>query len=115
MSADCIFCRIAQGEIPATKLYEDEEVIAFKDLDPKAPTHLLIIPVKHISDMNEAGSGDQALLGKMMLVARNLAKQEGIDQSGYRFVLNTGPDGGQAVFHIHLHLLGGRQMNWPPG
>ena len=111
----CIFCKIIKGEIPSHKLYEDEEAYAFADIDPKAPTHILIIPKRHIATVDDATGEDQALLGRLNLIAVQLAKEVGIAESGYRLVINHGADGGQAVSHIHLHLLGGRQMNWPPG
>lgn len=112
---DCLFCKIAQGEIPATKVYEDEEVIAFRDLNPQAPTHLLIIPRRHIATLNDLQDGDAPLVGKMFMVAKQLAHAEGFSEQGYRTVFNCNRAGGQEVFHIHLHLLGGRQMRWPPG
>lgn len=116
MSADCIFCKIASGEIPAKKLYEDEDAIAFADIDPKAPVHTLIIPRKHIASLAEVEDTPEGkhLLGHLHSVANRLAQQQGLG-NGYRIVINTGPDGGQTVGHLHLHLLGGRQMHWPPG
>lgn len=111
----CLFCKIIDGDIPSDKVYEDDEVLAFRDINPCAPTHILTIPKKHISTMNDATAEDQQVLGKMMLVAKDIAAQEGIDESGYRLALNTNSEGGQAVYHIHLHLMGGRQMTWPPG
>ena len=104
---DCIFCRIAAGQIPATFLYEDEEIAAFRDIGPRAPIHLLIIPKKHITSLAAAEPEDAALLGRMCLVARRLAESEGIAQSGYRIISNSGPDSGQEVAHLHFHLLGG--------
>lgn len=112
---NCLFCKVVSGDIPSHKVYEDDDVLAFKDINPAAPHHLLIIPKKHIATMNDATADDQLLLGKMMLVAKDLAAQEGVDESGYRLTLNTNGEGGQAVYHIHLHLLAGRQMAWPPG
>lgn len=116
MSSDCVFCKIAAGEIPAKKLYEDEQAIAFADIDPKAPVHILIIPRQHIASLAEVGAGEQemALVGHLLAIANQLARQQGLDK-GYRIVINIGPDGGQTVDHLHLHLLGGRQMHWPPG
>jgi histidine triad (HIT) family protein len=112
---DCLFCKIAEGAIPATVVFEDNELMAFRDLHPQAPTHLLIIPKQHIATINDATDEHQALLGKMILRARQLAQTEGFSDSGYRLVFNVNPHGGQTVFHIHLHLLGGRCMTWPPG
>jgi len=111
----CIFCRIAAKEVQSKIAYEDEEVVAFHDINPQAPVHVLIVPRKHIPTLNDAGEEDQALLGKMMLVAQKLAKELGIADSGYRLVLNTNRGAGQSIFHIHLHLLGGRLFHWPPG
>ena len=115
MSATCIFCKIAAGEIPAKKVHEDDDVVAFRDLNPQAPTHVLIIPKRHVPSLAEAAEGDGALLGRLLLAARDIAVQEGIAGAGYRVVTNSGELGGQSVFHIHLHLLGGRPMTWPPG
>lgn len=112
---DCLFCKISRGDIPANIVYEDDDVLAFNDIDPKAPCHQLIIPRKHIATINEIDTGDQALIGKLVLTARSLAKQQGFAEGGYRLVMNCNADGGQAVYHIHLHLLGKRQMQWPPG
>ena len=111
----CLFCKIIDGDIPSDKVYEDDDVLAFRDISPCSPTHVLVIPKKHISTMNDATAEDQQVLGKMMLVAKDIAVQEGIDEAGYRLSLNTNKEGGQAVYHIHLHLMGGRQMAWPPG
>ena len=111
----CLFCKIIDGDIPSDKVYEDDDVLAFRDINPCAPTHVLVIPKKHISTMNDATAEDQQVLGKMMLVAKDIAAQEGIDENGYRLALNTNGEGGQAVYHIHLHIIGGRQMTWPPG
>ncbi|MFN7965843.1 MAG: histidine triad nucleotide-binding protein [Acidobacteriota bacterium] len=112
---DCVFCKIVAGTIPATLLYEDEFVVAFSDLNPQAPTHLLVIPRQHIDTLNEIGPEDSALIGRMVAVATSLAKSRGLHSSGYRCVLNCNADGGQSVFHIHLHLLAGRKLTWPPG
>jgi histidine triad (HIT) family protein len=112
---DCIFCKIAAGDIPATIVYQNEEVLAFRDLNPQAPTHILVIPKKHIATTNDITANDAALIGNMYLAARQIAKDEGIAESGYRTVMNCNRGAGQTVFHIHLHLLGGRQMSWPPG
>ncbi len=113
--AEDLFCKIVAGEIPADKVYEDEDVVAFRDIRPQAPVHILIIPRKHIAMLADATEEDERLLGKLLLVASKLAKQEGIADSGFRVVVNNGPDSGQDVFHIHVHLLGGRKMGWPPG
>ena len=111
----CLFCKIINKEIPAQIVYEDQNVLAFKDISPQAPVHLLVIPKKHIASINEAGVEDEQLIGKMILAAQKLANEAGIAKGGYRIVLNCNEDGGQTVFHIHLHLLGGRSMQWPPG
>lgn len=115
MSDDCLFCRIASGELDADILYQDAEVTAFRDVNPQAPTHILVIPNRHIASVAEATAADVGVLGKLMLAARELAGKEGLDDSGYRMVVNTGSGAGQTVFHIHLHLLGGRAFSWPPG
>lgn len=112
---DCIFCKIANKEIPATIVYEDDYVLAFKDLNPVAPQHVLIIPKKHIASLNDLSQEDEVLMGKVILVASKLAKKLGIDDAGYRIVSNCGKNGGQTVGHIHYHLLGGRELQWPPG
>jgi histidine triad (HIT) family protein len=109
----CLFCRIARGEIPAKLVVNNKEIAAFRDISPQAPTHILIIPKKHIASLDDAN--DPNLLGQMMAMAAALARQEGIAKTGYRTVINTGKDGGQSVDHLHIHLLGGRQMTWPPG
>jgi histidine triad (HIT) family protein len=111
---DCIFCKIAAGTIPSKKVYEDDEVYAFSDINPQAPVHTLIIPKVHIASLAEAAAGHRSLLGHMHLTAAGLARSQGLEK-GYRVVINTGPDGGQTVDHLHLHLLGGRAMHWPPG
>jgi histidine triad (HIT) family protein len=113
MAEQCIFCRIVRGEIPAQMLANTADCLAFRDLDPKAPVHILIIPKKHVASLDDVADSDIA--GKMTMLAVALARQEGISASGYRTVINTGADGGQSVFHLHLHLLGGRPMTWPPG
>jgi len=115
MSDDCIFCKIVAGDIPSNKVHEDDEVVAFHDISPKAPTHILVIPRRHIASLDETSEGDAGLLGRMMLVSRKLARDQGLASRGYRVVTNCGDEGGQAVQHIHLHLLGGRRMSWPPG
>ncbi|HIB34131.1 MAG TPA: histidine triad nucleotide-binding protein [Candidatus Marinimicrobia bacterium] len=112
---ECLFCKMVSGDIPCEKVYENELILSFRDIDPKAPTHILIIPKKHIETLNEINENDQDLLGELLLTAKKIAKDEGIDASGYRTVFNCNADGGQTVFHIHMHLLGGRLMAWPPG
>lgn len=112
---DCLFCKIAEGAIPATLVFEDNELVAFRDLHQQAPTHILIIPKQHISTINDATDKEQLLLGKMILRAKEIARAEGHSDTGYRLVFNINPDGGQTVYHVHLHLLGGRTMTWPPG
>lgn len=112
---NCLFCKMVTGEIPTTVVLNDPTLIAFRDINPEAPTHLLIIPKQHIATINDTQPDDEALLGKMILAAKQLAKQEGLSESGYRLVFNVNAGGGQTVYHIHLHLLGGRQMTWPPG
>jgi histidine triad (HIT) family protein len=111
---DCLFCKIAQGDIPAKKVYEDEHTVAFEDIQPKAPTHVLVIPRKHIRGLKEATPEDAELIGRLNLVAAQIGREREIED-GYRTVLNVGPKSGQSVFHIHLHLLGGRDLAWPPG
>jgi len=108
---DCIFCKIVAGEIPTEILYKDEEIIAFRDIKPLAPVHLIIIPRKHVPSLNEMKEGDAALVGRMVAVASKLAQDEGIAEKGYRLAINCGKEGGQLVPHIHMHLLGGRQLN----
>jgi histidine triad (HIT) family protein len=114
MSTDCLFCKIGAKKIPAKVVYEDDEVFAFEDIGPQAPTHILICPQKHFASLAEATPEDQAVLGKMQLVAAELARKLKLG-SGYRTVVNTGAGAGQSVFHLHLHLLGGRAFRWPPG
>ena len=113
--SDCIFCKIAAKEIPASVLYEDNGIIAIADINPVAPVHILIIPKEHISSLLEINENHQVLLGKMQLMAAKLANEAGISDSGCRLVCNCGEDGGQTVSHLHYHLLGGRKMQWPPG
>jgi histidine triad (HIT) family protein len=114
MSADCLFCKIAAKKIPSKVVYEDDDVFAFEDIGPRAPTHILIIPRKHFASLNEATSEDQVVIGKMHLVAAELARKLKL-LDGYRTVANSGSGAGQSVFHFHLHLLGGREFSWPPG
>jgi histidine triad (HIT) family protein len=113
--ADCIFCKMARGEIKPDIVYEDDEVLAFRDMNPQAPTHFLVIPRRHIATTNDLEPGDAELVGKLYLAARQVATAEGVAERGYRMVMNCNPEAGQSVYHIHLHVLGGRPMNWPPG
>lgn len=113
--SDCLFCKIITGEIPAEVIYQDNEIIAFNDIDPQAPTHILVIPKQHISTINDIKAEEAVLIGKLYLTAQQLAKKYNINESGYRTIMNCNSDGGQAVYHIHLHLLGGRKLKWPPG
>ncbi len=113
--SDCLFCKIAEKNIPAKIVYEDDRCVAFDDINPQAPTHTLVIPRKHIASIAELTEADAGLLSHLMLTGNKLAKQKGIAEGGYRFVINTGKFGGQTVFHLHLHVLGGRPMHWPPG
>lgn len=112
---DCLFCRIANGELPTEIVYEDDMLLAFRDINPQAPTHMLVIPKRHIESINHATLDDAELLGHMIFAAKEVASQEGLHDNGYRLVFNTNHHGGQTVYHIHLHVLGGRQMTWPPG
>jgi histidine triad (HIT) family protein len=113
MSDNCLFCKIIKGDIPAAKLYEDEDIFAFRDIAPQAPLHFLIVPKRHISGPSDVTPGDEQLIGKMVRMAGEIAGKEGIGH--YRLVFNNGEEAGQSVFHIHLHVLGGRSMSWPPG
>jgi histidine triad (HIT) family protein len=115
MSADCIFCKIASGEIPAGIVYEDDVVVAFRDVNPQAPGHWLVIPRRHIENVAALEPADGGLVAAVMLAAARVAREQGVEEGGYRLVLNVGPDGGQTVPHLHVHLLGGRQLSWPPG
>ena len=110
----CLFCKIVAGEIPSKKVFGDDRVYAFRDINPQAPTHILIVPRKHTDSLAETSAEDQEMLGYLHLVAARIAKSEGLSQ-GFRTVINTGPDGGQTVDHLHVHVLGGRAMMWPPG
>lgn len=112
---DCLFCRIVEGEIPADVVMRTEDLVAFRDINPQAPTHILIIPRTHVATVSELDGPEAEIMGKLFLAAKELAREEGIEEGGYRMVVNAGPDAGQTVFHIHLHLLGGRRMGWPPG
>jgi histidine triad (HIT) family protein len=113
--ADCLFCKIVRREIPATLVYEDDRVVAFNDINPQAPTHVLVVPKRHIETLNDLGAGDDQLVGELVRRATAIAGERGLSAGGYRTVFNTNRDAGQTVFHIHLHLLGGRTMAWPPG
>lgn len=112
---DCLFCKIVAGEIKADKIYEDAEVYAFRDIHPQAPLHVLVVPKRHIATINDLTAQDDALVGKLFLAAQRVAKAQGVAQSGYRTVMNCNADAGQSVWHLHLHVLGGRRMGWPPG
>lgn len=115
MSQDCIFCKIIAGEIPSEFIYEDEQCVAFNDISPQAPTHILIIPKEHIASMAETEVQHKETLGHLLLKTAEIARTKGFDKNGYRTVINTNDDGGQTVFHLHIHLLGGRQFIFPPG
>ncbi len=115
MSDDCLFCKIIAGELPSNKVYEDDDVFAFEDINPSAPVHLLVVPKKHISDMLAATPEDETLLGRLLLRANDIARTLGVDKTGFRYVLNTGEDSRRTIFHIHLHILGGRQMELSMG
>lgn len=112
---DCLFCKIVKGDIPANVLFEDDDVIAFEDIMPKAPTHFLVIPKRHISTLNDLTDEDAPVVGKLQTTAAKIAKQKSISDAGYRVVMNCNEMGGQTVYHIHMHVLGGRAMTWPPG
>jgi histidine triad (HIT) family protein len=113
--SDCLFCKIIDRKVPASIVYEDDRVIAFNDINPQAPTHVLVVPKRHITSLNELTLADDAMIGEVVRRAATIAKERGIDVGGFRGVFNTNKDGGQTVFHIHLHLIGGRTMTWPPG
>lgn len=115
MTETTLFTKIRDREIPSDIVYEDDELFAFRDVEPQAPTHILVVPKQVIPTVNDLTAEQAPLVGRMVLVAQQLARQEGIDESGYRLVLNTNAGGGQSVYHMHLHLLGGRTMQWPPG
>ncbi len=112
---DCLFCKIVDGDIPADIVFESESALAFRDINPKAPTHVLIIPRRHVSTINDIEPGDESLVGSLFSAARKIAAEEGLADDGYRVVMNCNEAAGQSVFHIHLHLLGGRTLKWPPG
>ena len=111
----CLFCRIVSGEIPATKIYEDDRLLAFADINPQAPLHALVVPKQHIATLNDLNDDHDALVGAMVRAAAKIAKEKGVDGPGYRTVFNCNAQAGQTVFHIHLHVLGGRSLSWPPG
>lgn len=111
----CLFCRIIRREIPGRIVYEDDAVLAFEDINPQAPVHILVVPKKHIDSLSNLSTTDKELMGSLFLIVNNLAKTNNLAREGFRTVINTGPNGGQTVYHLHVHLLGGRQMTWPPG
>lgn len=113
--SDCLFCKMINGEIKPDTVLETDDVLAFRDINPQAPTHVLVVPKQHVSTINDLDQQHAELVGKLYLAAQQVAREEGIDQSGYRTVMNCQEGAGQSVFHIHLHVLGGRRMNWPPG
>jgi len=112
---DCIFCKIVSGAVASTRVYEDELAVAFEDTNPQAPKHVLVVPREHLDSLNDAAAGDEPLLGHLLRIASKVADQLSIAESGYRIVVNTGPEGGQSVEHLHLHVVGGRTLAWPPG
>ncbi len=112
---NCLFCKIATGQIPSKIVYQDQDVVAFEDINPQAPHHVLLIPRRHIASMSDLTLEDGPILAKLFIAAQELAHQMDIDESGFRFLTNVGPDSGQSVFHLHFHLLGGRRLGWPPG
>lgn len=113
--SDCLFCKIRDGEMPCDMVYESDDVMAFRDVNPQAPTHILVVPRKHISTVNDLKEKDKNIVGDMFLAAKKIAADEGIEEDGYRLVVNCNSKAGQTVFHIHMHLIGGRVMTWPPG
>ena len=115
MEDSCLFCKIVAGQVPASFVHEDDRAVAFEDINPQAPQHVLIVPREHIESLNDVSKGDEPLIGHLLRVASQIADQRGIGDSGFRTVVNTGPDAGQSVEHVHVHLLGGRSMAWPPG
>ena len=112
---DCLFCRIVAGEIPADIIYQDERSLAFRDINPQAPVHVLVVPLDHLESLDEATRNEETLLGHLLRIAARVANEQGLSESGYRTVINTGAGAGQSVFHLHLHVLGGRSLAWPPG
>jgi histidine triad (HIT) family protein len=113
--SDCLFCKMVSGVIKTNTVFEDDEVLAFRDINPQAPTHVLVVPKRHIATINDLQGADAALVGKLFLAAQVVARQDGIAERGYRTVMNCNAEAGQSVFHVHLHVLGGRSMGWPPG
>ncbi len=113
--SDCLFCKMVRGELVPDKVYDDDDVLAFRDLNPQAPLHVLVIPKEHVATINDLDDRHASLIGKMYLAVKAIAKQEGVAENGYRTVMNCNGDGGQTVFHIHLHMLAGRGLRWPPG
>ncbi len=113
--ADCLFCKIARKEIPAKLVFEDEDVVAFEDINPQAPVHVLVVPKRHIPTLNDLSPGDDALVGKLARISAQLAAERGVAEAGWRSVVNVNREGGQLVFHVHMHCMGGRPMFWPPG
>ncbi len=113
--SDCLFCKIASGKIDADVIYNNEQVVAFRDINPQAPTHVLIVPRQHIATINDLGDADKTVVGALYLAARDIAKEAGFAEAGYRVTMNCNEAAGQTVFHLHLHLLGGRKFSWPPG
>jgi histidine triad (HIT) family protein len=112
---DCVFCKIVRGEIPAKKVFETDEVLAFDDINPVAPVHVVVVPKRHIATLNDAGDGDAQILGRLLLATKGVAAAKGLSQDGYRSVVNTMAGAGQLVFHVHIHVFGGRALRWPPG
>ncbi len=112
---DCIFCRVVSGEVRADIVFQDDRCLAFRDINPQAPVHVLLIPREHIESLDDAGRGDEAILGHLLRVAARVANEQGLSESGFRTIINTGAGAGQSVMHLHLHVLGGRALNWPPG
>lgn len=115
MSDNCVFCKIVRGDIPSSKVYEDDQALAFRDITPAAPTHVLVVPKQHITSLAEIDDANATLYAHVLKIVAQIARDEGIAESGYRVVTNIGDEGGQSVHHLHFHLLGGRQMSWPPG
>ena len=115
MADDCLFCKMAAGTVKPDTVYEDDEFLAFRDINPQAPVHVLIIPKRHIATLNDVDTADAPLMGRLLLVAKHIARESGVADAGYRTVISVNRGGGQSVFHLHLHLLGGRHMKWPPG
>jgi histidine triad (HIT) family protein len=113
--AECLFCKIVEGKIPAKIVHQDGDTVAFEDINPQAPLHVLVVPRRHVPTMNDLGAEHDAVVGKLFRVAASLAKERGVSESGWRAVMNANADAGQTVFHVHLHVLGGRQFAWPPG